>query len=89
MDDYAVRTFPEKVTKKDLQQMYQMPEKMLRPILNHYIESLGKNKRCRIIPIEVVIMIIRDLGRPAYYTLSEEMKEKVFKISPTTVKTLS
>lgn len=78
--DYTAKPFPDKVTKKDLLQMYQMPEKMLRPILNHYIVALGKNKRCRIIPAEVLIMIIRDLGEPAYYILSEEMKEKVLKI---------
>jgi hypothetical protein len=79
MDNLA-KPFPEKVTKRELQKMYGIPKKMLRPILNHYIDTLGKNKRCRIIPSEIVIMIIRDLGTPGYYILPDSIKEKLSRI---------
>ncbi|TCN61082.1 hypothetical protein D0809_04135 [Flavobacterium circumlabens] len=77
-----MKIIPNKITKAFLFEAYgdQLPEKVIRQVINYYIKLLGGNVRIKIIPVIVFISIIKQIGVPNGYKASAELKLKCEKV---------
>ncbi|WP_166922666.1 hypothetical protein [Flavobacterium poyangense] len=77
-----MRTIPDKITKAFMFEAYsdQLPEKIIRKTINHYIKLLGGNIRNKIVSDIVFVSFIKIFGIPNGYEASKELKEKCQKV---------
>jgi hypothetical protein len=77
-----MKIIPEKITKAFMFEAYgdQLPEKVIRTTINHYITLLGGNVRTQILSDIVFISFVKTFGTPNGYIASEQLKSKLKKV---------